>query len=169
MRKPALLPKTMAKVFRGVSRTSEMTKTPTKAATHKATTPRSATGVAKASRSRARQGLKPRPVQGPIEHVVIIVKENHTFDNYFGASPGVHGQALPPAGDPIPDPLYDASPWNVSSTTFDVDAHAGNLPDVAWLYAPDGCPNIPMTGRASPWSAQVSLGRPTGSARSIYR
>ena len=22
----------------------------------------------------------------PIEHIVIIVKENHTFDNYFGTS-----------------------------------------------------------------------------------
>ena len=27
----------------------------------------------------------------PIEHVVIIVKENHTFDNYFGTFPGATG------------------------------------------------------------------------------
>ena len=27
----------------------------------------------------------------PIEHVVIIVKENHTFDNYFGTFPGAAG------------------------------------------------------------------------------
>ena len=27
----------------------------------------------------------------PIEHVVIIVKENHSFDNYFGSFPGVNG------------------------------------------------------------------------------
>jgi phospholipase C len=27
----------------------------------------------------------------PIKHVVVIVKENHTFDNYFGAFPGAEG------------------------------------------------------------------------------
>lgn len=27
----------------------------------------------------------------PIEHVIIIIKENHTFDNYFGTFPGVNG------------------------------------------------------------------------------
>jgi len=27
----------------------------------------------------------------PIEHVVIIVKENHGFDNYFGTFPGANG------------------------------------------------------------------------------
>jgi phospholipase C len=26
-----------------------------------------------------------------IEHVVLIVEENHTFDNYFGTFPGVDG------------------------------------------------------------------------------
>ena len=29
--------------------------------------------------------------QSPIQHIVIILKENHTFDNYFGAYPGVNG------------------------------------------------------------------------------
>jgi phospholipase C len=193
--------------------------------------------------------------------VVIIVKENHTFDNYFGAFPGVRGQALPPAGDPIPDPLHDhaawlraqsqgggervgygkadipaywafaqqyalcdnyftdvasqsepnhlfliaadspiidnssahrsyqpmppyripslpaalekagrtwrnyadarasyftniadlaTSPWNVPAATFDVDTHAGNLPDVSWLYAPDGLSEHPGDGQGQP-------------------
>jgi phospholipase C len=27
----------------------------------------------------------------PIKHVVVIVKENHTFDNYFGSYPGANG------------------------------------------------------------------------------
>ncbi len=40
-----------------------------------------------------------------IEHIVIIVKENHTFDNYFGTFPGTDGVALdvaenPPSSDP---------------------------------------------------------------------
>jgi len=29
----------------------------------------------------------------PIEHVVVIVKKNHTFDNYFGTFPGVNGDS----------------------------------------------------------------------------
>jgi len=31
---------------------------------------------------------------GPVEHVVIIVKENHCFDNYFGTFPGANGATL---------------------------------------------------------------------------
>jgi len=27
----------------------------------------------------------------PIKHVIVIVKENHTFDNYFGSFPGAEG------------------------------------------------------------------------------
>jgi phospholipase C len=48
----------------------------------------------------------------PIEHVVIIVKENHTFDNYFGAFPGAAGVTLPRAVDPeMPDPPHDHAAW----------------------------------------------------------
>jgi phospholipase C len=31
------------------------------------------------------------PLTTPIKHVVVIVKENHTFDNYFGSFPGAEG------------------------------------------------------------------------------
>jgi phospholipase C len=49
----------------------------------------------------------------PIEHVVIIVKENHSFDNYFGTFPGVNGAMLPPAHDPPAggDPPHDHAAW----------------------------------------------------------
>jgi phospholipase C len=48
----------------------------------------------------------------PIEHVVIIVKENHTFDNYFGTFPGTNGQTLPAAKDPpAGDPPHDHAAW----------------------------------------------------------
>lgn len=30
----------------------------------------------------------------PIEHVIVIVKENHTFDNYFGSFPGADGVTM---------------------------------------------------------------------------
>lgn len=44
-------------------------------------------------------------IKGNIQHVVIIVKENHGFDNYFGTFPGANGATLahapnPPTGDP---------------------------------------------------------------------
>ena len=41
----------------------------------------------------------------PIQHVVVIFKENHGFDNYFGTFPGANGATLahspnPPTQDP---------------------------------------------------------------------
>jgi phospholipase C len=33
----------------------------------------------------------PPPPPNPIKHVIVIVKENHTFDNYFGTFPGAEG------------------------------------------------------------------------------
>jgi phospholipase C len=53
----------------------------------------------------------------PIKHVVVIVEENHTFDNYFGTYPGANGvtasEALPfVAGGPS-----TAKPHPLSGTT----------------------------------------------------
>jgi len=48
----------------------------------------------------------------PVEHVVIVIKENHTFDNYFGTFPGANGVTLPAASDPPPhDPPHDHAAW----------------------------------------------------------
>src|SRR5579864_5074539 len=49
----------------------------------------------------------------PIEHIVIIVKENHSFDNYFGSFPGANGAKQPPAQDPPVggDPPHDHAAW----------------------------------------------------------
>ncbi len=30
----------------------------------------------------------------PIEHIIVVVKENHTFDNYFGSFPGAEGTQM---------------------------------------------------------------------------
>jgi phospholipase C len=47
-----------------------------------------------------------------IDHVVIIVKENHTFDNYFGTFPGGDGATLAPAANPPPnDPDHRHEAW----------------------------------------------------------
>jgi phospholipase C len=50
---------------------------------------------------------------GPIRHVVIIVKENHTFYNYFGRFPGANGDAsLVHASDPPKsDHPHDHATW----------------------------------------------------------
>jgi phospholipase C len=219
----------------------------------------------------------------PIEHVVIIVKENHTFDNYFGTFPGATGVTLPPAPDPqVADPLHDhaawlaahahggglreqygksnisaywayaqhyslcdnyftdvasqsepnhlhliaadspvidnstqarryqpfppyhlpnlpatleaatrtwrnyadarasyfthivgltSHPWNVAAASFDMDAKAGKLPDVAWLYAPDGLSEHPgdfkhtgrpLVGPGMQWTADRVHAAATG-------
>src|ERR1700694_2676005 len=49
----------------------------------------------------------------PIQHVVIIVKENHSFDNYFGRFPGANGDAtLAHASDPpTTDHPHDHATW----------------------------------------------------------
>ncbi|MFT3768375.1 MAG: alkaline phosphatase family protein [Minicystis sp.] len=47
----------------------------------------------------------------PIRHVVIIVKENHTFDNYFGSFPGAEGvTSIQLAGGPITPPKAPDNP-----------------------------------------------------------
>lgn len=40
-----------------------------------------------------------------IEHIVIIVKENHTVDNYYWTFPGAEGVALGAAENPPPSDL----------------------------------------------------------------
>jgi phospholipase C len=74
----------------------------------------------------------------PIQHVVIIVKENHTFDNYFGTFPGAAGVQLPRAPDPqVADPLHDHAAWLAAQ------AHGGGLREqyvkadigAYWAYA----------------------------------
>jgi phospholipase C len=51
-------------------------------------------------------------VAGRIERVVIIVKENHTFDNYFGTLPGANGAHLDHADNPPPsDPDHRHQAW----------------------------------------------------------
>jgi phospholipase C len=46
-----------------------------------------------------------------IQHVVVVVMENHTFDNYFGAFPGAQGAVLPAAADPHADQNHDHGAW----------------------------------------------------------
>lgn len=54
----------------------------------------------------------------PIQHVVIIVKENHGFDNYFGTFPGVEGMTMTRSPNPPPkDPDHRHAAWLTRKTT----------------------------------------------------
>ena len=55
---------------------------------------------------------------GPVEHVVIIMKENHTFDNYFGTFLGANGMTMPRSPNPPPrDPNHSHAAWLTRETT----------------------------------------------------
>jgi len=59
-----------------------------------------------------------KPTSKPIEHVVIIIKENHCFDNYFGTFPGANGAKLPRSPNPPPqDPNHRHDAWLTRKTT----------------------------------------------------
>ena len=57
-----------------------------RSSTHLTAGPRSLAGTA-AVRAPGRAGATSRP----ISHVVVVLQENHTFDNYFGTYPGADG------------------------------------------------------------------------------
>ncbi len=54
----------------------------------------------------------------PIRHVVIIVKENHGYDNYFGAFPGGNGATMAHSPNPPPaDPDHRHAAWLTRDAT----------------------------------------------------
>lgn len=61
----------------------------------------------------------------PIQHVVVIMEENHSFDNYFGTFPAANGIQ---SGVCVPDPATsgcDAPYHNVSGLTHDLPHNIG--------------------------------------------
>jgi len=66
-----------------------------------------------------------------IEHVVIIIKENHTFDNDFGTFPGVDGETLATAQNPPPnDPDHKHQTWmkRTADLRYHVQYGADDIP-----------------------------------------
>src|SRR5690348_5432450 len=57
----------------------------------------------------------------PIQHVVYIMMENHTFDNFFGTFPGANGATLPRETDPLP------SDYNHGSGTANAYIDSGKM------------------------------------------
>jgi phospholipase C len=78
-----------------------------------------------------------RRKKGPIQHVVIIVKENHTFDNYFGRLPGVDGDSsLALAADPPKtDHPHDHGSWLNRGTGAAREQYGRTTIPNYWRYA----------------------------------
>jgi phospholipase C len=72
----------------------------------------------------------------PIKHVVIIVKENHGYDNYFGMFPGGNGAAMARSPNPPPaDPDHRHAAWLSRDTTAPrVQFEQADIPGY-WNYA----------------------------------
>jgi len=63
----------------------------------------------------------PRP-NTPIEHLIVLMQQNHTFDNYFGTYPGADG---------IPsDTCMPVDPFDSQNTTCVEPFHTGDYPDL---------------------------------------
>src|SRR3989442_7776614 len=84
-----------------------------------------------------RKPVTKRKPSGPIQHVVIIVKENHAFDNYFGRFPGADGDpslALAP-DPPLADQPHDHAAWLKRATGAVKEQYGqSNIPNY-WRYA----------------------------------
>src|SRR5437879_2409041 len=105
--------------------------------------PRSARKPSRTSRRKPGPSPKPgpapapKPSSGSIQHVVIIVKENHAFDNYFGRFPRADGDAtLALAPDPpSSDHPHDHASWLKRATGATREQYAeANIPHY-WAYA----------------------------------
>src|SRR6266852_5012071 len=72
----------------------------------------------------------------PIKQIVIIVKENHTFDNYFGGFPGAKGKAgLAIAANPPPhDPDHKHQTWMARARNHQFDVQYGEK-DIPGYYS----------------------------------
>jgi phospholipase C len=64
----------------------------------------------------------------PIQHLVVLMQENHSFDNYFGTYPGADG--LPPDTQMPIDPNNLAAgyvvPWHIGSSTITDLSHSAS-------------------------------------------
>ena len=87
-------------------------------------------------RPSGREPAAPKPA-ALIQHVVIIVKENHAFDNYFGKFPGVAGDAqlAPAANPPLFDPPHTHEAWLQRATNAVREQYSEKDIPAYWAYA----------------------------------
>jgi phospholipase C len=64
----------------------------------------------------------------PIQHLVVLMQENHSFDNYFGTYPGANG--IPPGTQMPVDPNNPAAgyvvPWHIGNSTITDISHSSS-------------------------------------------
>ncbi len=83
--------------------------------------------IAPAQAAAPEQGSGPK-TKTPIQHLIYIMQENHTFDNYFGMYPGADGL---PANAKMPvDPTNPQAgfvqPWHIGQATITDLSHNGD-------------------------------------------
>jgi phospholipase C len=64
----------------------------------------------------------------PIQHLVVLMQENHTFDNYFGTYPGADGLNLDTKMpiDPNDPAAGYVTPWHIGNTTITDISHSAS-------------------------------------------
>src|ERR1700730_12354995 len=75
----------------------------------------------------------------PIQHVVYIMLENHTFDNYFGRFPGANGVTLPIDPNPVPSDYNHGSASAIAA--IDGGKMDGFAPHSYYQYTQSDIPN----------------------------
>ncbi len=63
----------------------------------------------------AAKGLSTRSTTTPIQHVVVIMQENHTFNSLFGTFPGAIGVSEPRAPNPLPYDFDHSGPATITA------------------------------------------------------
>lgn len=68
-----------------------------------------------AAKGLAAASLTPPTATTPIQHVVIIMQENHTFNSLFGTFPGATGVTEPEAPNPLPYDFDHSGPATITA------------------------------------------------------
>ncbi len=92
------------------------------------------------------------PGQSPIKHVVVMVQENHTFDNYFGTYPGANGISNYSSLPTTPGGAPSVTPYLLTNTTL-----AHNL-DNSWAAAHAAYDNGKMDGFVTAEGSNLTMG-----------
>jgi phospholipase C len=70
---------------------------------------------------RARRKAAAATAASPVTTVLVVMLENHTFDNFFGSFPGANGVASPPAPNPMGSDINHTRAHYVASFNADMD------------------------------------------------
>ncbi|HEU6443732.1 MAG TPA: alkaline phosphatase family protein [Gaiellaceae bacterium] len=92
------------------------------------------------------------PVPGPIEHVVVLMLENRSFDHMLGLLD--YGGLVPVTEEPIPNPINPSDPTSEVALAFALDEEGGLDADPKHGY-PDVMRQL--SANAGPWQAPYEL------------